>query len=140
MRRCLIDAGAWIALFHRDDRLHERSKAHYRQAVSEGARLVTTNYVLAESATWLRYKVDLRAALDLRRAVEELSRRPFFRIAWVDPSVERQGWEILERHADVPLSLTDAVSAAVARRTRATEIFGFDGDFRALGFDVRPVD
>jgi len=45
---------------------------------------------------------------------------------------------LLERYPDVRLSLTDAVSAAVARTYRIKEIFSFDADFRALGFVVRP--
>jgi predicted nucleic acid-binding protein len=45
----------------------------------------------------------------------------------------------LAYYADIPLSLTDATSAAVARRSKANEVFGFDRHFRALGFDLQPV-
>jgi predicted nucleic acid-binding protein len=60
------------------------------------------------------------------------------RLAWIDWRLEREGWNILERYADVGLSLTDATSAAVARQAKVAVVFGFDADFRALGFDVQP--
>lgn len=60
------------------------------------------------------------------------------RIAWIDAAVERQGWRILEQYHDVVLSLTDATTAAVAQRSKIEEIFGFDGDFAALGLLVLP--
>lgn|GEM_PF-7115574 len=61
------------------------------------------------------------------------------RLRWMDPRFEREAWELLERYRNVPLSLTDATSAVVARRAKVREVFGFDSDFRALGFDVQPV-
>lgn len=71
----------------------------------------------------------------MERAVAE----GLLRLRWVDPRIEREAWELLERYRDVPLSLTDATSAAVARRAKVREVFGFDSDFRALGFDVQPL-
>ena len=61
-----------------------------------------------------------------------------FRIAWVDETVEREAWRLLEQYRDVTLSLTDATTAVAARRARIGEIFGFDRDFEALGLLVLP--
>lgn len=58
---------------------------------------------------------------------------------WIDRRLEAQGWAILEQYADVPLSLTDATTAAVARARRIREIFGFDDEFTALGLIVTPA-
>jgi len=58
---------------------------------------------------------------------------------WIDRRIETYAWGVLERYADVPLSMTDAVSVAVARSRRIREIFGFDDDFRALGLAVAPA-
>ncbi len=134
-----VDTGGWIALLKRDDHMHGAALAHYEERAAEGARLVTTNYVVDETATRLRYDVGLAAALRFRTALERAVASRRLRVAWIEPRTEREGWEILERHADVRLSLTDATSAAVARRARAREIFGFDDHFRALGFDVQPA-
>jgi predicted nucleic acid-binding protein len=40
--------------------------------------------------------------------------------------------------ADLSPHLTDAATAAIARRTRVQQAFGFDAELRALRFDVQP--
>lgn len=136
MTTVFVDSGAWIALLKPRDRNHPAAAAYYRR---EAKRLLTTNYVVDETATRLRYDLGLRAALTFRDLVEEASNRRGLQIAWIDPRLEHEGWQVMEQYADVELSLTDAVSAAVARRRKVQEFFGFDAHFRALGFDVQPV-
>jgi predicted nucleic acid-binding protein len=60
------------------------------------------------------------------------------RIAWVDETIEREAWRLLEQYRDVALSLTDATTAVAARRARLSELFGFGRDFEALGLVVLP--
>lgn len=134
-----VDTGGWIALLKGDDQMHQRARRYYERRVAERARFLTTNYVIDETATRLRSDAGLDAALAFRRALDRATAERRLRIAWIDARLERQGWAILERFADVALSLTDATSAVVARRAKAQEVFGFDADFRALGFDLQPV-
>ncbi len=133
------DTGAWLALLSRNDRHHERALAFYEESVATGTRLLTTNYVVDETATRLRYDVDLSAALAFREMLDRATALRRVRTAWIDAGMEREAWALLERHADVKLSLTDATSAVVARKAKVGIVFGFDGDFRALGFDLRPA-
>ena len=133
-----VDTGAWIALLSGNDRHHERAFTYYEGLVSDGIRLLTTSDVVDETATRLRYDVGLTAAVAFRDMLEAAVTARRVRLAWVDAGVHREAWALLERHADVELSLTDATSAVVARRAKVSEVFGFDGDFRALGFDLRP--
>ncbi len=133
-----VDSSGWIALLSRDDRRHPAAVARYRELAAAGARLVTNNYVTDETATRLRYGLGLAAALDFRRMCRAAEVRGRLRIAWVDEPSEAEAWRILEQYADVRLSLTDAAGAATARAARASEIFGCDRDFEALGFSVVP--
>lgn len=139
MSLVFVDAGGWIALINRRDRLHGRARAYYAEQLERRSRFLTTNYVIDETATRLRYDAGLPAAIAFRGAVDKAVAQRRLRVHWVDPRTEREGWEILERYADVPLSLTDATSAAVGRRARVHTVFGFDADFHALGFDVQPA-
>ena len=138
MTTIFVDAGGWIALIDRNDSLHKLARDYYEERVAERDRFLTTNYVVDETATHLRYDGGLTAALAFRDAVEHAVDQRRLRVAWIDQRLEREGWNVLERYADVRLSLTDATSVAVARRAKVHEVFGFDRDFRALGFDVRP--
>ena len=114
------------------------AREHYERLAADRAALFTTSYVVDETATRLRYDLGLETALRFREVlrVAEQSRR--LRIVWIDRQLESLGWDILEQYADVPLSLTDAVSVAVARRRRISELFAFDDDFRAVGLAVAP--
>ncbi|HVX22574.1 MAG TPA: PIN domain-containing protein [Acidimicrobiales bacterium] len=138
MSTVFADTGAWIALLSRDDRRHAPTVHRYRQLLEQGDRLLTNNYVVDETATHLRYRLGLPAAVDFRAMVQAAAEAGRVRVAWVDERTEDQGWQVLQQYAAVGLSLTDAVSAAMARAGRITEIFGCDHDFEALGFTVLP--
>lgn len=138
MKSVLVDTGAWIALLSRSDQHAAAATERYGDLAGEGVRLVTTNYIVDETATRLRYGAGLDAALAFRNMVDNSVQSRRLRIAWIDEPIEREAWRILEQYRDVNLSLTDATTAATARRTRIGEIFGFDRDFEALGLLVLP--
>lgn len=138
MSTVFVDTSGWIAVLSRDDRLHAVAVRRYQELVGEGTRLVTSNYVVDETATRLRYGLGLGAALDFRKMLIAAVTSRRLRIVWVDERCEAEAWRILEQYADVKLSMTDATSAAIARAGRITEVFGCDSDFEALGFMVRP--
>ena len=101
MRSVLVDTGAWIALLSRADQHAGAAAERYRVLSAEGARLVTTNYVVDETATRLRYGAGLDAALGYRRMLDESVKARRLRIAWVDETVEREAWRLLEQYRDV---------------------------------------
>jgi uncharacterized protein len=138
MNSVVVDTGAWIALLSRGDQHAAAAAERYRVLSAEGTRLVTTNYIVDETATRLRYGAGLDAALAYRRMLDDSVKARRLRIAWVDETIEREAWRLLEQYRDVTLSLTDATTAVAARRARLSEIFGFDRDFEALGLAVLP--
>jgi len=80
----------------------------------------------------------LHAAMAFHELLAALQTRRELRVVWVDADVEAAGWGLLEHYSQLVLSLTDATSAVIARQQRVAEVFGFDSDFRALGFTLRP--
>jgi predicted nucleic acid-binding protein len=139
VRAVFVDTGAWIALIKRDDRFHGHARQYYDKLYADRAGLLTTNYVVAETATRLRYDVGLQAALDFRARIDALGLIGKGRTIWVDERLEAQGWRIMSQYADIPLSLADATSAAAAQVNHITDVFGFDKHFAALGFIVAPI-
>lgn len=139
MTLVLVDTGAWIALLSRDDQYATAATEHYRHLRAAGARLVTTNYVVDETATRLRYGAGLAAALAFKNMLDSAVEAKFLRVLSVDETIERAAWRVLERYADATLSLTDATSIAVAQKARVGEVFSFDRDFEAAGLLVQPL-
>jgi predicted nucleic acid-binding protein len=111
-RLLYADTGALIALIHAGDDQHARVAAHFRRLRSLGDRLVTSEAVVAETVTRLRYDAGL--------------------------PVVRRFRSVLERFADLAVSYTDAVGAVIARERQVDAVFGLDNDFRIMGFTLEP--
>ena len=138
MKVVYVDSGAWIALLNGSERLHPRARAAYEALVEDGARLITSTDVLDESATRLRYDAGLKAGLAFRDAVARAEASRLLRVLPVDATLQQKGFALWEKHPQLVLSLTDATSAVLARGLSVKTVFGFDGDFRSLGFTLVP--
>jgi len=61
--------------------------------------------------------------------------------AWIGIAVAReQVHALFRKYADHEFSIVDCASFVVARRHRVRDVFGFDSDFAAMGFVLRPSD
>lgn len=103
-----------------------------------GDVLLTSNLVIAETATRLRYDAGLPAALGFRGVVDEAVAAGRLLVRHADADLESKGWDVMARYADLTLSFTDCVGAVTAREGSAAAIFGLDADFRVLGFVLEP--
>ena len=100
--------------------------------------LLTSNLVIAETATRLRYDAGLPAALGFRGLVDEAVGAGRLLVRHADVELEGKGWDLMARYADLTLSFTDCVGAVTAREGSAAAVFGLDADFRVLGFTLEP--
>lgn len=133
-----VDSGGWIALLKGNDKFHHAARTYYQAQTEKGTRFLTTNYVVDETATRLVYDSGLNAAIAFRKALQQSIGSKRLRLIWVQPRHESLGWDVLSANPDLELSLTDGISAAIARLVGISEVFGFDADFQSLGFDVTP--
>lgn len=138
MRTVYIDTGAFIALIWRRDRAHDRMRKHFMRLRRDGDRLVTSEAVVAETATRLRYDAGLRDALAFRRILDEATAVGEIRIRYGDDRMRTAAFDVMARYADLGLSYADCVGAVIAREISAQAVFGLDEDFRALGFALEP--
>jgi hypothetical protein len=111
---------------------------HYGALRDAGDVLLTSNLVVAETATRLRYEAGLAAALGFRGLAEEASDAGRLIVRHADAELESKAWDVMARHADLMLSFTDCVGAVTARDGNAAAVFGLDADFRVLGFALEP--
>ena len=131
MQRVFVDTSAFIALLDPRDDCHDQA-AHIEQVLSsQAARLVTTNFVLDETYTGLRGKIQHSAILRFRGSVRQ-SRR--LSVVHVTEAVEDQAWEIFARYEDKDFSFTDCTSFAVMQQLGITTAFAFDEHFEQFGF------
>jgi predicted nucleic acid-binding protein len=128
-----VDTSFWIALQYDRDAHFPNARRLWPQRQPQ---LITTNYVVGETWTFLRRRVGHRLAVRFLNLVEQSQRVTVVR---VDEDTERDAWTWLRRHDERVYSFVDATSFAVMRRLRISEALAFDGDFSAANFtEVRP--
>jgi predicted nucleic acid-binding protein len=127
------DTSFWVALALRRDRRHDDARRLWEDRAQQ---VLVTNHVLGEVWTFLRRRDSHAVALRVRRLIQ---RSDVVELLHVQPDVEQEAWEWLERHDERPYSFVDGTSFAVMRRRGLLEALAFDGDFSAAGFvEVRP--
>lgn len=137
MTIAFVDTGAWIALMSEQDSLHDRARTFFR-SIARTTKLMTSNYVLSETITWLAYHRARKGALTLWRTVEESAKAGLLSVEWVTPEVQAHAWTIFQRYDDQAFSFCDCTSFALCHSRPVDFVFGFDEDFRTVGLDLQP--
>jgi len=116
-----VDTSVWYAAADSSDASNARAK----EILSEGGPLVTTDHVLVETWTLLRWRIHREAAeavwLGIRNGVAALET--------VGPADLMTAWTIGEAFPDQDFSLVDRTSFAVMERLGLERAASFDDDF-----------
>lgn len=135
MQRLFVDTAAWAALEMGNDPNYRRA-LEFRLGPGRKYGWVTTNWVIWETVTLLRYRgTHAKAAQFYLRVTES----PGLEIIRVSPEYEALGWKIFQRYDDKMFSGVDCVSFAIMKTLRIDSAFTFDSDFRQAGFAVLPI-
>lgn len=132
--KIFVDTSAFIALEDRSDALHGRARRFFDE-LTENDSLYTSNYVVDETITRLRYAVGHAAAVAFAETI--LASR-LFAIDYVDEELERAALGFLKKFKDKKLSFTDCTTMALLRARRLDAVFAFDEDFSRAGFRTLP--
>ncbi len=131
-RSLLIDTGAYFALFDLDDANHAQAVAIRDGIVSQGLRIVTTSFILAETHALLLNRLSHRSATQFLKDMEQT----ITRLEWVTPADVEQARAIIYQYDDKRFSLTDATSFVIMERLNISYAFAFDGNFEQYGLTV----
>ena len=137
MTLAFVDTGAWIALMVPRDGHHRQAREFFRD-VATVARLLTSNYVLAETVTWLAYHGLRHRAVQLREMVTAAAAMRRLEIVWATPEIDAEAWDYYQRLDSRELSFCDCASFAISHSRSVDYVFGFDTDFRIAGLELRP--
>jgi len=138
VRVVYADSGAFIALLWRRDRAHELVRDHYTTLREAGDVLLTSDLVVSETATRLRFDAGLAAAVAFRELLAAAVEAGRLLVRHADSELDARAWDLMARYPDLALSFTDCVGAVTATEGRAAAVFGLDNDFRVLGFKLEP--
>ena len=136
MAELFVDTSAWypaVVASHAD---HSAVAEVLHDAVRAGARLVTTNLVVAETHALLLHRAGRGIALTYARTVRE----PPTVVVWSDHELEKRALsDWLTKYEDQDCSLADAVSFAVMKSRGISEALALDAHFATAGFRTLPA-
>ena len=121
------------------DRHHKVAAAYYRKLSKAKARLVTSNYVLSETYTRVRYDDGHAKTMRFNALIQEAIKAGRLNLEWVTPAIHKEAWSIFEKYEDQDFSFVDCTSFVIAKRLGVKEAFGFDDHFKTMGFILKPA-
>jgi len=130
-----IDTSGWYVLALSSAPENGKAAEALRTRVQKGARVVTTNLVIAETHVLLLRRTSRKVAL---RFVREVRRSPNIVISSSPDYEEDAITDWLGRFDDQDFSFTDAVSFAVMSDRGIQEALALDHHFAVAGFTVVP--
>jgi predicted nucleic acid-binding protein len=133
MNRIFIDTSAFLAILDADDDFHAEAKAAWKEIVSSGALLFTSNYVLVEAFALVQHRLGLKA---IKVFHEDMV--PLLSIRWTDAAIHAAATSAVLAAGRKKLSLVDCVSFEVMRYSAIKYAFTFDRHFKEQGFECLP--
>jgi predicted nucleic acid-binding protein len=127
-----IDTSALYALMDRDDLSHADARQFWAE-LDPNEPLITHNYVLVETSALVQRRLGIEA---LQVLVDELL-LPISTI-FVERAVHDAAVSAVLAARLRQLSVVDAVSFEVMRRSGVRVAFAFDQHFAQFGFELRP--
>lgn len=126
MKEVFVDTGGFYAALNRKDQHHREATILFNRAVEEAWRLLTSNFVVAETHALIltRPGRDLAAAW-LRNVPAAVIR--------ISEQDERKARRIIFGYRDKAFSYCDATSFAVMDRLRIRQVMAFDPHFAQYG-------
>ncbi len=131
-----VDTGAWIALSDRSDQHNIDAVKIYDLLKQQRARLLTTDYVIDETTTRLRYDLSHKAAINFLDLMERTEKTGVLSVVRIDEKFFQDAKALFRKFDSAVLSFTDCTSFAVCRKYRVTEAFAFDQHFPMLGISL----
>jgi predicted nucleic acid-binding protein len=136
--KTFVDSSAWITLSDSREERHPRAKRYYLHLIKAKAHIYTSDYVLAETYTRIRYDGGHRQALRFHNLITSAEKLGYVETVWVDQNTFHQAWEIFARYRDQLFSFVDCTSFVLAQQLHVDSVFAFDDDFAIIGFVVNP--
>lgn len=131
--KVFADTSAWAAYFNRKDVNHGAAIRIWEELRDKRAILFTTDYVVDETFTLLKVRVNVDAAV---KGGEAILTSALVKMIKVSDEVFADALKIFKRYKEHPFSFTDCTSFAVMKKMALDKVFTFDSDFKTVGFEI----
>ena len=127
-----VDSGAWIGLLNPKDQHYNVAVTIYNRLKNQRVAIVTTDYVIDETITRLRYDVSHLAAVKFLDFINRVEEQNVLTVVSIDSALFQEAVELFRQYDSVRFSFTDCTSFAVCRKNQISEAFAFDEHFAIM--------
>ena len=131
--KLFVDTSAWLALNDRNDQYHNEAVSRLNAVAKQKIELITSEYVVDESITIIRYRVSHNAAVVFGDA---LMSSTIVTLADITDEERFRAWMLFKKYDDKELSFTDCTSFALMNKLKLRKAFAFDDHFKQIGFEL----
>jgi uncharacterized protein len=133
VREVFADTSVLYALVDRNDAGHAAAKREVARLVGAETRIVTTDYIVAETVNLGNAR---GGSLVANRVLDLVEQSAGIRLEWIGPDRFDTAKTFFRKHSDHSYSFTDCTSFVVMRELRLKEALTTDRHFREAGFTV----
>ncbi len=131
-----VDTGAWIALSDRKDQHHGDAVEIYTRLKRQKERLSTTDYLIDETVTRLRYDLSHSVAVKFLDFIERAEETDVLTVIRINETLSQEAKRLFRQYDSAKLSFTDCTSFAVCQMYKISEAFAFDQHFTMVGITL----
>lgn len=132
-----VDSSAWIGIVMKEDQYHEKAVGIFDRLTESWEILVTTDYILSETYTYLRYHTrNFKQIHTFNSMIQETEEKKLLLLRWVTEKTFKEAGNLFIQRLEQGFSFVDCVSFVVAKELKITDIFSFDRDFTLMGFKL----
>lgn len=131
--KIFIDTSAFISLGDKDDRDHINISSLFNKITKQGADLITTGYIYAETINLIKRKKNSYFAIKMGDLIRESEIVEVYSPGNADKEL---AWNIFKKYSDQDFSYTDCVSFAVIQNLKIEQALTLDKDFEIFGIKI----
>jgi len=131
--KLFVDTSAWLALNDKNDQYHGKAISRLNVVKRQKIELITSEYVVDESLTIIRYRVSHGAAVIFGDALMDST---IVTVIDITADERFQAWLLFKKYDDKELSFTDCTSFALMNKLWLRKAFAFDDHFKQVGFEL----
>ena len=131
-----VDTSAFLAIENRQDAHHSPALDFRDSCLRARQTLITSDYVLDESYTIIRFRAGYRIAVQFGEA---LRASQLLHVEFITPEIIDKAWQLFKAFTDHDFSFTDCTSFVLMESLHIPTAFTFDVHFKEYGrFHVKP--
>lgn len=123
--KVFIDTGVFLSISDKSDAFNKLVSSVYQRVVEQNAILYTSNYIIDETITLIRARVNHKAAVAFIKGFDISN----IRVLRITEGDENSAREIFIKYKDKNFSYTDCTSFALIDKHSIDSILSFDEHF-----------